>query len=321
MSKLLRFCKQSLAKGEKRFSVNGPGRKNQTHKQTMNINKTITELGYAFNADGQLRKIDENGQPGDKQFQFTISNDHQECQAHYEVLGTAITQYIYNLLEKEGLYKLPVPKGSTEDNGTFIFVSKDYDKQDVLMVLIHGSGAVRAGQWARSLIINDCIDTGTQIPYIRQAIKRGYGIMVLNCNDNYREDKKIQHSSTAEEHTVYVWDAYITNTKASNIVIVAHSYGGVITVMLAETQKKQFEKRVKAVALTDSVHGFSGAKLSKHLKRISKNWISSTSPLDTPMKTPEFDITRVSAGHPKHEMTSCKCIDSVFTFFEEKLRE
>ncbi|XP_023944085.2 FAM172 family protein homolog CG10038 [Bicyclus anynana] len=278
-------------------------------------------MGYAFNADGQLRKLEENGVPGEDPFQFNISNDHQECQAHYEVLGTAITDYIYHLLEKEGLHKLPVPQGSTENDGTFIFVSKDYDKQDVLLVLIHGSGAVRAGQWARSLIINDSLDTGTQIPYIRQAQKRGYGVMVLNCNDNYREDTPIKHSSTAEEHTKYVWETYINNTKASMIVIVAHSYGGVLTVMLADAQKKQFEKRVVAVALTDSVHGFSGAKISKHLKKVSKNWISSTSPLDTPMKTPEFDITRVSAGHPKHEMTSSKCIDSVFTYFEQKLKE
>ncbi|XP_034833539.1 FAM172 family protein homolog CG10038 [Maniola hyperantus] len=284
-------------------------------------NKTITELGYAFNSDGQLRKIDKNGQPGNEQFQFNISNDHQECQAHYEVLGAAITDYIYHLLEKEELYRLPVPIGSTEEDGTFIFVSKDYDKKDVLMVLIHGSGAVRAGQWARSLIINDNLDSGTQIPYIRQALRRGYGIMVLNCNDNYREDRKIKHSSMAEEHTMYTWDTYITKSKASSIVLVAHSYGGVLTVMLADKQKKQFENRVKAVALTDSVHGFSGAKISKHLKKVSRNWISSTSPLDTPMNTPDFDITRVSAGHPKHEMTSCKCIDSVFTFIEEKLKE
>lgn len=105
---------------------------------------------WIFLTGGQLRKINENGQPGDEQFQFNISDNHQECQAHYEVLGAAITDYVYHLLEKEGLYRLPVPKGSTEENGTFIFVSKDFDKKEVLMVLIHGSGAVRAGQWARS---------------------------------------------------------------------------------------------------------------------------------------------------------------------------
>ena len=98
-----------------------------------------------------MRKIGENGQPGEEPFQFNISNDHQECQTHYEVLGAAITEHIYHLLETEvNLIRLPVPKGSTEDNGTVIFVSEDYDKTDTVLILIHGSGAVRAGQWARS---------------------------------------------------------------------------------------------------------------------------------------------------------------------------
>ena len=42
---------------------------------------------------------------------------------------------------------------------------------DKLLVLIHGSGVVRAGQWARRLIINDCLDSGTQIPYIKRAME------------------------------------------------------------------------------------------------------------------------------------------------------
>ncbi|CAG9566328.1 unnamed protein product [Danaus chrysippus] len=288
----------------------------------MSSTKSILDLGYTFNSEGQLRKIGEDGQPSNESFEFNISSDHQECQANYEVLGAAVTDHIYHLLETElNLIRLPVPKGSTEKNGTFIFVSPEFDKQDVLLVLIHGSGAVRAGQWARSLIINDCLDTGTQIPYIKKAQAKGYGIIVLNSNDNFRGDNKISHSSSAEEHANYVWKTYIKPTKAASILIVAHSYGGILTVLLADKEKKEFEKRVKAIAFTDSVHGYSGVKISKYLKQVSKNWISSTSPLDTPMKTPDFDITRVSAGHSKHEMTSCKCIDSVFKFFDEKLNE
>lgn len=42
---------------------------------------------------------------------------------------------------------------------------------DKLMVLIHGSGVVRAGQWARRLIINEDLDSGTQIPYIKRAVE------------------------------------------------------------------------------------------------------------------------------------------------------
>lgn len=38
-----------------------------------------------------------------------------------------------------------------------------------IMLLIEGSGVVRAGQWARRLIINEDLNSGTQIPFITRA--------------------------------------------------------------------------------------------------------------------------------------------------------
>ncbi|CAH2049585.1 unnamed protein product, partial [Iphiclides podalirius] len=51
---------------------------------------------------------------------------------------------------------------------------------------------------------------------------------------------------------------------------------------------------------------------------VSKNWVSCLAPLDAPIKTPDFDITRVSAGYARHEMNFSTCLNSVFDFFEEK---
>ena len=39
------------------------------------------------------------------------------------------------------------------------------------------------------LIINDSLKSGSQIPFIQEAQKEGYGILVTNTNDNYRHDK------------------------------------------------------------------------------------------------------------------------------------
>ena len=43
------------------------------------------------------------------------------------------------------------------------------------------------------LIINDCLDSGTQLPFIREGIKEGYGIIVMNPNLNqiHVDGKKI----------------------------------------------------------------------------------------------------------------------------------
>lgn len=62
---------------------------------------------------------------------------------------------MYNLLETEcGLEKATVPYNCKKDEPyTFIFVSEDVMTNEKLMVLIHGSGVVRAGQWARRSVL------------------------------------------------------------------------------------------------------------------------------------------------------------------------
>ncbi|GBP79900.1 UPF0528 protein CG10038 [Eumeta japonica] len=281
--------------------------------------KALGDFGYGFNDEGQLRKLDKTGYPGEEPFQFSVSDNHQECQRHYEELGEAVTKYVYDTLENDlMLTRMPVPEQCA--NGTFIFVSKEYELKDRLLVLIHGSGVVRAGQWARSLIINDKIDSGTQIPYIKKAVENGFGVLIMNTNDNHKANgDTIPKSGSPEEHASYVWDNYISKTKASAIAIVAHSYGGIVVMDLANKYKDDFQERVKAIAFTDSVHGYSKLKVTKYLKKVAKNWVASNNPLDSPVSTPDHEIIRVSAGHPKHELTSYSCINSVFKFIEEKI--
>jgi len=64
---------------------------------------------------------------------------------------------------------------ATEDEATsFIYLSPDaLSNPSKLLVLVQGSGVVRAGQWARRLIINQDLDSGTQLPFITRAIEVG----------------------------------------------------------------------------------------------------------------------------------------------------
>lgn len=66
-----------------------------------------------------------------------------------------MTEEVYKLLETEcKLKRAPVPSDATGDEpSTFIFLSEDaLANTEKLLVLIHGSGVVRAGQWARRLV-------------------------------------------------------------------------------------------------------------------------------------------------------------------------
>ncbi|KAJ8285479.1 hypothetical protein GJAV_G00027260 [Gymnothorax javanicus] len=151
--------------------------------------KTLEEFEYAFNEQGQLRHV-KTGEP----FVFNYREDlHRWNQKRYEALGEIITQHVYELLEKEcSLTKEILPVDATEDEPkSFIYLSEDaVTNPDKLLVLIQGSGVVRAGQWARRLIINEDMDSGSQIPFIKRAMKEGYGVMVLNPNENYLEVEK-----------------------------------------------------------------------------------------------------------------------------------
>ncbi|XP_023674047.1 cotranscriptional regulator ARB2A homolog isoform X4 [Paramormyrops kingsleyae] len=151
--------------------------------------RTLEEFEYAFNDQGQLRHI-KTGEP----FVFNYREDlHRWNQKRYEALGEIITQHVYELLEKKcNMTKEILPVDASEDEPkSFIYLSKDaLNNPDKLLVLIQGRGVVRAGQWARRLIINEDIDSGSQIPFISRAAEEGYGVMVLNPNENYLEVEK-----------------------------------------------------------------------------------------------------------------------------------
>ncbi|XP_052098240.1 cotranscriptional regulator FAM172A-like isoform X2 [Mytilus californianus] len=289
--------------------------------------KTLEEFGYHFNEDEQLRNIETgNG------FNFVEKGDnHRYNQNRYEAIGDIITDYVYELLEKEGLERTTIPVDAQEDEPTsFFFQTKDAQSNpDKLLILIHGSGPVKAGQWARSLIMNDCLDSGTQLPYIRWAMSNGYGVIVANTNINTatvgKAKKKIRGSESPEKHTTYLWETFVQPAQAKNVAIVAHSYGGVCVLNLVNTFLKEFKERVFAMAFTDSVHSFQHQEtteetISFFVER-GVNWASSYDKLDTKLKT-HIDYTpTLSAGTDKHALTSYTSMKSIFKFITKKYCE
>ncbi|XP_001652331.2 UPF0528 protein CG10038 isoform X2 [Aedes aegypti] len=288
---------------------------------------TLEGFGYGFNEDGKLKRIDkETGKLTEKGFDFNIYTSAQENQAHYEALGETITDAVYERLEKNvGMKKLFLPDDVPQEEATFIFSTTDkLNKSKKLLVLIHGSGVVRAGQWARSLIINHSMESGTQIPYINKGRELGYEVLLTNTNDNYRKvagggTKGIKGSRNPTEHAVSVFEKYIIPSEPEAVAIVAHSYGGVVTVELAQKFPQFFKEKVFAVGFTDSVH--SSSLVPEVLIPIGRNWVTSKEPLDTTLTISKRDLPRYSAGHIKHEMTSYSCMDALFKFFEQRYEQ
>ena len=81
------------------------------------------------------------------------------------------------------------------------------NKNKVGLVLIQGTGAVRAGIWARSVAINENFYLGTMLPQVYWAQSNGIPILIMN--PNYLQDpntkEKIPLCQTMQAHTSHVW--------------------------------------------------------------------------------------------------------------------
>ncbi|GBG84061.1 hypothetical protein CBR_g37936 [Chara braunii] len=177
-----------------------------------------------------------------------------------------------------------------------IFVSTNSKTADILLVVLCSGGKVQAGQWSRKLCMLDSLNKGTVLPYLDWAYTLGMGVVVLNPNVNYvRHEKgmyeKIPNNSTPEEHVLCVWDQVIQNLGARHIVILAHSFGGVLLGGLLRNRCKEVLQRVRCVALADSVHGFWKPQDLPEKARFffvehCANWVASKKPLGTILAEP-----------------------------------
>jgi hypothetical protein len=109
---------------------------------------TLEDFNYHYTKEGALRMIpeDENDSP---------QNFHFVSQYHYDLLGDAIVTYIQQnlLVERCGLKEVLLPVNHQDARVTNnIFLSDDaLTNPDKLLLLIQGSGPVRAGMWSRAL--------------------------------------------------------------------------------------------------------------------------------------------------------------------------
>lgn len=164
------------------------------------------------------------------------------------------------------------------------------------------------------MIINDCLDSGTMLPYIKKAQEKGFDILITNTNDNKRNGKSIEGSGSPESHGHTVWKKIVQPSNAKSIAIVAHSAGGFVTSALSKSFQEDFKSKVFAVAFTDSWP--SG---TLRMNQIGINFVASDKPLGTPIGShPDGDMRKVSAGHANHEWTSYACIDALFDFLDKQ---
>ncbi|CAG8467432.1 6877_t:CDS:2 [Paraglomus brasilianum] len=272
--------------------------------QSIEFPKRLEEFGYYFNEQGELRNTVTN-----ERFAFDVRrNDQEYNQARYEALGEAVSQHVEHLLvSKYGLIQQFVPVEAAYE--PTIPHCPIYLREAELFALVNGLDKI-----------------GSMFPYVEKAQERNFGIIIFNPNVNsvtthnlegYAESHSIECSATPIEHSLYVWKNFVRATAAEDIVIIAHSLGGLCTTNLLKELAEEFCNRIKAIALTDSAHNISLIPefLRLWFSRVTINWVKSPEPLDTPVPdAANYGCPCLSAGHTKHEYTSGTAFPAIFKF-------
>jgi hypothetical protein len=289
----------------------------------------LRSLGYEFR-DGCLVQVGTT-----KGFEF-------RDQEHYNSLADAVLRYVETLLvEEAGLTPIRLPLAS--DSGSVgngpscvIYASDGFETADKLLLFIQGSGRVRVGVWGCALCVNRNLSEGTMLPYLKKADAMGYGILVLNPNENDVEGQSILGSETPEAHVGYVWEHLVATRCCAPIVdVVAHSNGGrALLAFLArrdDVVAKALE-RLAHVVLTDSYHAPGQVReLSSQARALIQdplrtiNYVPHTAPIGTPVSewsTLGHHMTKeqkgcecLSAAAPDHASTNYCAMDAAFAFF------
>ncbi|KAM6310285.1 putative protein ARB2BP [Aegotheles albertisi] len=305
------------------------------------------ELKYDFNIKGELKHLDTN-----ESFVFNhYKNAHEQNHKRYQALGHWITQYVYELLERVCmLQKVYIPTDATEDEPrSFFFMSKNaLTSSSSLIVLLQDCGVFRAGQWGRRATVYEGLEHGTQIPFIKTALQSHRGVVVLNPNDNLvdlkTEKERLSFSITKEsstqsvwwipkrgsrspeEHTMYVWDHFISKSAAKNVAFIAHGYGGLVFVDLLMQRKWEIMSKVYSVAFIDSMHNTwhqtrSDPQIQEWIQKYCREWVSSSKPLDKAIGSPiKASCPTVSAGTEKYGLAPSSCLHAIFKYLNSTLK-
>nr|XP_006130779.1 putative protein FAM172B isoform X1 [Pelodiscus sinensis] len=306
------------------------------------------QLKYDFNKNGELKHLDTN-----EPFVFNYyKNAHERNHKRYQILGHLITRYVYELLERVcKLQKVNIPTDASEDEPrSFFFMSeKALTNSTSLIVLLQDRGVFRAGQWGQKTIIHEGLDQGTQLPFIKVALQCYGGVIVLNPNDNFI-DLKIEEewlslsikeesssvksswwipkrcSSSPEEHTIYVWDHFISKSAAKNVAFIAHGYGGLVFINLLMQRTWEVMSKVYSVAFIDSMHhtlhqARDNPQVQEWIQKHCREWITNSKPLDRPTGClVKVDCPTVSAGTEKYILAPSSALQAIFKYLKSMLK-
>lgn len=263
-----------------------------------------TNKTFHFNEDGMF--VSEDGLGPQKGFK----NDDD--------FSDWVHEYVVSEMKKAGLIEKCHP-----DKGAPIYHTENaFISPSKLLVLIQGTGRVRAGVWSVGVIAYAGLNAGSVLPYIQEARKRNMEVIVLNPNDP-RYSMFIDRYRTnigMVRHTLAIFEDLILPSNPRKVYIICHSMGGECTIACLRKFPEWMIEHVRAIAMTDACESspkVEGLKMDLWCKEHNINWICSDEEINT--KLPDgIAAQHFSAGTKDHPLSTAKACPFIWPFFDSK---
>ncbi|KAI8322099.1 hypothetical protein GQ54DRAFT_288652 [Martensiomyces pterosporus] len=228
----------------------------------------------------------------------------------------------------------PIPVPDSRQPHCNIYATRGALESQNLVVIVTGHG-VRAGVWAWNVLVKQGLRAGSVIEYIKDCVNRGFGVLVLNPNENIvapdglpetfnsytGKSLPISGSETPNEHVGYVWRHIIRDSKAESVTFVAYNTAGIAVADLLQYDFERFAAKVSGVAFIDSLHStFQMQSIHvKWLEMAAKQWITSADPAGEQVSSGSVGCVTVSAGNDTdyRELTPFVCKTLVIDYISD----
>jgi serum/glucocorticoid-regulated kinase 2 len=190
-----------------------------------------------------------------------------------------INEYVQEKLESEhGMIRTYLPSANAPAKCD-IFVPTDWATCDKLLVMVQSKRHNEPGVWSRGLCISHGLNVGSMLPYVAEARKSGFGVIILNPRKNsvMQETKAavygadgvqvseaetqklvIEGSESPEKHLSFVWDNFVAKSSARSVCFLAFDEGRELVGTLLKEKQDQLkaDSRIKALAFVEPQKSF-----------------------------------------------------------------
>lgn len=234
-------------------------------------------------------------------------------------------------------WQLDAPAGSPAGAPTGkVLATRDLETNTAgLLVIVPGTGSVRAGMWARGLLVHNSLEQASVHGLLRHALERGWAAVCFDPNRLEAGDGRktpLAGSRTREAHCASAWRQCVTGASpAARIAVVAHSAGGswLLRCLQPDSTPDADLGRLRALAFSDSIHTMAAERLDRRrfalLAARGRQWRAGPGALDEPMVDDRAPPGRpelgcgcacVRAGTEDHALTVYSSQASVLAFLD-----